>query len=135
MSFELTSKDSFPKFNFTPALMSEESFQRKKSDSGHIQTSIRDGVSQRSEDQGQRNSSDKAIDELRSQILSLTKKVYLNEEEIAKMREKEKKDKRLSTLEQQFTQFQIQMFDICKKNTNYFSDFEEKIDKNTKLIS
>ena len=26
------------------------------------------------------------------------------------------------------------MFDICKKNTNYFSEFENKIDKNNKLI-
>lgn len=38
-------------------------------------------------------------------------------------------------LEQEFTQFQIQMFDICKKNTNYFSNFEDKIEKNAKLIS
>ena len=27
------------------------------------------------------------------------------------------------------------MFDICKKNTNYFSEFETKIDRNNKIIS
>lgn len=26
------------------------------------------------------------------------------------------------------------MFDICKKNTNYFSDFEDKIEKNSKHL-
>lgn len=27
------------------------------------------------------------------------------------------------------------MFDICKKNTNYFSEFEDKIEKNNRQIS
>ena len=27
------------------------------------------------------------------------------------------------------------MFDICKKNTNYFSEFENKIDKNNRIIT
>jgi len=26
------------------------------------------------------------------------------------------------------------MFDICKKNTNYFSEFEDKIEKNSRLL-
>jgi hypothetical protein len=41
----------------------------------------------------------------------------------------------MQALEQEFTQFQIQMFDICKKNTNYFSDFEDKIEKNSKHLA
>lgn len=47
----------------------------------------------------------------------------MNEEEISKLKEKKdkEKDKKWQSLEQEFTQFQIQMFDICKKNTNYFS--------------
>lgn len=27
------------------------------------------------------------------------------------------------------------MFDICKKNTNYFSEFENKIERNNKIIA
>ena len=64
----------------------------------------------------------------------MTKKVFVNEEEIQKLKEKKDKDKKYQVFEQEFTQFQIQMFDICKKNTNYFSDFEDKIDKNSRLL-
>ena len=61
----------------------------------------------------------------------------MNEEEISKLKEKKdkEKDKKWQSLQQEFTQFQIQMFDICKKNTNYFSQFQSKIEKNNKLIS
>lgn len=47
----------------------------------------------------------------------------MNEQDISKLKDKKDKDKKLQTLEHEFTQFQIQMFDICKKNTNYFSEF------------
>ena len=63
------------------------------------------------------------VEELKGQIVALTKKVFVNEQEISKLKENREKDKKLQTLEQEFTQFQIQMFDICKKNTNYFSEF------------
>jgi hypothetical protein len=51
-----------------------------------------------------------------------------------KLKEKKDKDKKLFSLEQEFTQFQIQMFDFCKKNTSCFSDFEDRIEKNAKRV-
>ena len=59
----------------------------------------------------------------------------MNEQEISKLKDKKEKEKKMQTLEHEFTQFQIQMFDICKKNTNYFSEFEDKIDKNNRQLN
>lgn len=67
--------------------------------------------------------------------MALTKRVFMNEEDICKLKEKKDKDKKLQTLYQEFTQFQIQMFDILKKNSNFFADFESKIEKNSSLIN
>ena len=36
----------------------------------------------------------------------------MNEQDISKLKDKKDKDKKLQTLEHEFTQFQIQMFDI-----------------------
>ena len=136
VSTEVISKESFPKFTFTPASGSETD-EKKRSDSTYLRSSLKQGFTPRNDEENSSKGKDeKAIIELRSQILSLTKKVFLNQEQISKLKEKKDKDKvkKWQSLEQEFTQFQTQMFDICKKNTNYFSEFQSKIDKNNKVI-
>lgn len=77
MSFELTSKDSYPKFNYTPTTLYCQN-DRKKSDSTFLRSSLREGYCFRQEEEKDLSKDEKAIAELRSQILSLTKKVFVN---------------------------------------------------------
>ena len=97
MTYELTSKDSFPKFSFTPVSVTGED-SRKKSDSHYLRSSLKDNCIFKLEDESTKSKQEKAIDELRSQILALTKKVFINQEEIAKMKQKKDKDKKWQTL-------------------------------------
>jgi hypothetical protein len=108
---------------------------RRKIESSFLRGSVKDGCLYKMEDENAINRESKSLEEMKSQIMALTKRVFLNEEEICKLKEKKEKDKKLQTLEQEFTQFQIQMFDILKKNSNFFADFESKIEKNTNLIN
>jgi hypothetical protein len=50
MSFELTSKDSYPKFNYTPTALDCQK-DRKKSDSTFLRSSLRDGYSFRQDEE------------------------------------------------------------------------------------
>lgn len=56
ISFELTSKDSFPKFNFTPVSVTEED-HRKKSDSAYLRMSLKDGIGLRLDEENQKTQS------------------------------------------------------------------------------
>ena len=78
VSTEVISKESFPKFTFTPASGSETD-EKKRSDSTYLRSSLKEGFTPRNDEESSSKGKDeKAIMELRSQILSLTKKVFLN---------------------------------------------------------
>lgn len=76
MAFEMASKENFPKFNFTPVSVVGE--ERKRSDSYYMRMSARDGSAYRPDEDNLKTKEERAITELRSQILSLTKKVFIN---------------------------------------------------------
>lgn len=44
------------------------------------------------------NKDSRAVSEMRGQILSLTKRVFINEEEIAKLKDRKDKEKKIQTL-------------------------------------
>lgn len=96
MSFEINTKDSLIKLNNLGHTSFLEGEDRKKCDSTFLRSSAKQPYIPKF-DEDYTNKDSKTLQEIKSQLVSLTKKVFLNEEEIAKLKEK-KEGKKLQAL-------------------------------------
>lgn len=70
----------------------------KKGDSSFLRASLKEGCTLKMDDDFLANKDSRAVSEMRGQILSLTKRVFINEEEIAKLKDRKDKEKKMHTL-------------------------------------